>query len=146
MSKNKSNEIPIVTCPYCAQQAQLVDSKTIYPHSDRDYGKFWHCPTDQAWVGVHKNSPRFAPLGRLANAELRDWKMKAHAVFDPFWKGGLMNRRKAYKMMQQILGVSKAEAHIGMLNVEQCQALIQELTTNKHFYIDQAMQANGATA
>jgi hypothetical protein len=35
-------------------------------------------------VGCHKGTTK--PLGRLADAELREWKKRAHAAFDPVWQ------------------------------------------------------------
>jgi hypothetical protein len=77
-----------------------------------------------AWVGTHKNSPTHAPLGRLANAELRAAKRAAHAAFDPLWKGGQMSRSKAYALLAQKMGIDPKDSHIGMFDVEQCKTVI----------------------
>lgn len=116
-----------VTCPYCQEAAKLVPSAEIYGSFARDYGKFWLCKPCDAYVGVHKNSPRHVPLGRLANAELREWKIKAHAAFDPLWQTGLTTRKKAYKLMSEVLELSEEEAHIGKLDVDQCKRLVKAM-------------------
>ena len=72
-----------VYCDYCGRETEYVDSKVIYGKS---YGKIYLCRNCMAYVGVHKGTDK--PLGRLANAELRNWKKAAHAVFDPLWKYG----------------------------------------------------------
>lgn len=114
-----------VTCPYCGQEAKLVDSATIY---SRSYGMIWDCRPCDAYVGTHKSSSNHAPLGRLANAELRHWRKQAHAAFDRLWRDTTLLRREAYVLMQQIMGMTAAEAHIGQFDVEQCKQLIEKLS------------------
>jgi len=64
------------------------------------------------------------PLGRLANAELRAAKRAAHAAFDPIWKGGDMSRHAAYGWLAKQLGISRANCHIGMFDVDGCEAVV----------------------
>jgi hypothetical protein len=111
-----------MNCPYCAEEAVLTDSAEVY---SRSYGPIYLCRPCQAWVGVHKGTTR--PLGTLANAELREWRKRAHAAFDPLWKGRRMKRAVAYQRLAEIVGVPKQQAHIGMFTVEQCQKLINAL-------------------
>lgn len=118
-----------VICPYCGQPAKLTDSTHLY--GGRSYGLVWDCRPCDAYVGVHRNSPKHAPLGRLANKELRTWKMKAHAAFDPLWKSGRMSRKDAYRLMQRLLGVGKKDAHIGMFDVGQCRRLVESLNSQE---------------
>jgi hypothetical protein len=129
-----------VTCQYCGGRAVLVDSAEVY--GGRSYGMIWLCRPCQAWVGVHRNSPDRAPLGRLANAELRAWKVKAHAAFDPLWKYGRMPRREAYQVMQRILDLTPIQAHIGKLDVDQCQTLVRELAREASLPTCQGQAAN----
>ena len=114
-----------VQCPYCGQPAKLVDSALVY--GGRSYGMIWDCRPCDAYVGTHKNSKDNAPLGRLANKELREWKKRAHAVFDHLWKSGQMTRPQAYKHLQKIMGMSAGEAHIGMFDVTGCKRLVVAL-------------------
>lgn len=119
-----------VICPYDDTVAELVDSAVIY---GRSYGMAWLCRKCGAYVGTHKNSRDHAPLGRLANAELRTWKQRAHAAFDPLWRSGLLTRREAYAWASQALSIPPEETHIGMFDVEQCKRLIaaiNELRSN----------------
>lgn len=113
-------------CPYCGNEAELTTGSKVYPRRpDLASLKIWACMPCDAWVGTHKNSPTNAPLGRLANAELRKAKMAAHAAFDPYWKSGHVTRQKAYKMLAERMGLSKAEAHIGMFDVNQCRKVVE---------------------
>ena len=78
-----------------------------------------------AYVGVHKGTDK--PLGRLANAELRNWKKAAHAVFDPLWKYGRFrgHRNAAYAWLAQKMGLPVEKTHIGMFDVGQCRKAIE---------------------
>ena len=107
-------------CPYCDHVVDYVDSKKIY---GRSYGMVYLCRDCDAYVGVHKGTDK--PLGRLANKELRAWKMAAHKAFDPLWRSGKMKRNQAYKWMAEQMELSPSEAHIGMFDVEKCQTLIK---------------------
>ncbi len=119
-----------VKCPYCEQPAKLVDSQIIY---GRSYGMAWFCKPCDAWVGCHKNSKTHAPLGRLANAELRDWKKKAHAVFDLLWQRKMRRdkctkgkaRKAAYGWLAKQLEITVKDCHIGMFNIEKCKKVVE---------------------
>jgi zinc-finger-containing domain len=116
-----------VSCPYCGGDAVLANSAEIY--GGRDYGKIWICRPCQAWVGVHGNSPRYFPLGRLANAELRNLKMAAHAAFDPFWKSRPKEERStartlAYRWLAARMGLSVSATHIGQFDEAQCRQVV----------------------
>lgn len=112
-------------CPYCGNEAELTTGYKVYPHRpDLADLKVWACFPCEAWVGTHKNSPTHAPLGRLANPELRKAKMAAHAAFDPWWKSGRMSRHKAYRLLAEKMGLTKEQAHIGMFDVEQCKQVV----------------------
>lgn len=119
-----------VICPYCNRSAVLVTGSVIYPHRpDLVAKRFWYCATDKAWVGVHPPSKRWnptglKPLGRLANAELRAAKQKAHAAFDPIWKSGRMHRTEAYAWLAGEIGLAVADCHIGELDVDGCKAVV----------------------
>jgi hypothetical protein len=122
----RSKKICTVTCPYCQANAELVSGSVIYPHRpDLASKMFWLCNPCDAYVGVHEGSPKFAPLGRLANQELRGWKKRAHAAFDPLWKGGTYRRTEAYALLREKLGITKDQAHIGKMDVDQCKRVVE---------------------
>lgn len=109
-------------CPYCGNPAANVGGDVVYPHRpDLAPKRFWVCLPCDARVGCHGTSDR--PLGRLANAELRQWKMKAHAVFDPIWKERRMSRGAAYRWLAEMLGVE--EVHIGEQDVAGCKEIVE---------------------
>lgn len=130
MSTEKSLRAMRVLCPYCDRQAALVKGDKVYPgRVDLAPLNFWRCDPCDSHVGVHKPNRRHGftgiePLGRLANAELRRAKMKAHAAFDPIWKSGEMTRRDAYSWLARELGISVANCHVGMFDVDACLAVV----------------------
>lgn len=109
-----------VRCDYCDRAAQYVDSILVYGVS---HGMIYHCPNCQAWVGVHKGTNR--PLGRLANAELRQWKMQAHKHFDLLWQAQGWTRSRAYKWLARKLNISDQQCHIGMMDVAMCKKVVK---------------------
>ncbi len=119
----------MIACDYCRQPAQLVSGLKVYPHRpDLKSLRFWRCDPCGAYVGCHKNSPRHAPLGRLANSELRSWKQQAHSNFDPLWKTGRMNRHEAYAWLADQMKIDFKDCHIGMFNVAQCKDVVRIIT------------------
>lgn len=111
-----------VFCPYCGNRAEYVDSAVVY---GRSYGMIYLCRNCMAYVGVHKGTDK--PLGRLANAELRHWKKRAHAAFDPLWQRGCFRGRRsnAYAWLAQKMGLPIKQTHIGMFDVSECRRVIQ---------------------
>lgn len=124
-----------VICPYCGKAAEFVSSREIYWRGD--YGMVYACFPCKAWVGVHKGTTM--PLGRLADSELRTWKMRAHANFDPLWcrevgtpracypgKVSRFHARKgAYRWLAERLEIPASECHIGMFDVDLCRRTVE---------------------
>lgn len=130
-----------VTCDYCHRPVALVKGNVVYPHRPDLFSKwFWRCAACDAHVGCHppaKNNGRggvgdgSVPLGRLANAELRKAKSAAHAAFDPMWKSGGMSRTQAYAWLAKALGISEANCHIGMMDLDACRAVVAAVKARK---------------
>lgn len=113
----------IVNCPYCSAPARLTDGAEMYPHRpDLSDKKFYKCDPCGAYVGCHRGT--VTPLGTLANAETRQARGRAHAVFDPIWKGGHMKRHKAYAWLSEQLGIEKDKCHIAMFDVDTCRRVV----------------------
>lgn len=122
----------MVTCDYCGNSAQRVTGAEIYPHRPDLMGLiFWKCTPCEAYVGCHKNS-NAVPLGRLANAELRQAKNAAHRAFDPLWQSGKMTRTGAYRWLSKQLGIAPKNCHIGMFDVATCEQ-VQQICFCKDF-------------
>lgn len=110
-------------CPYCEDTSAFVGGDIIYPHRPDLYSKrFYLCEPCNAYVGCHPGTRK--PLGRLANAQLRQAKMDAHRAFDPLWKNGNRSRSEAYKWLAGKLGIPEEECHIGMFDVHRCRQAV----------------------
>ena len=120
-----------VNCPYCGQRAEYVDSRVIY---GRSYGMVYLCRPCDAYVGTHKGTDR--PLGRLANEELRRWRNRAHALFDPLWRHGRYKGRRgaAYQWLANQMGLTKNETHIAMFDVKQCKRVVGIMETDRRVF------------
>ncbi len=103
-----------------------MDSAPLY--HGVSYGMVWACLPCGAWVGVHRDSADYAPLGGLANADLRKARIVAHACFDKLWKAKMRRdkceksvaRGAGYKWLATQLGIPAAEAHIGKFDLDMC--------------------------
>ena len=123
----KPEEEKLSACPYCGGKAVLQDSAVIY--HGKSYGNAWICenyPECDAYVGCHKTGNGDVPLGRLANAELREAKKRAHTWFDPIWKlNKHLTRSEAYGWLAEQLGIHETECHIGKFDVSQCERVCE---------------------
>lgn len=129
--------ITSVACDYCRAPAKLVSGDKLYPHRpDLAIKQFWNCPRCQAWVGCHADTHK--PHGRLADAQLRVWKVRAHSLLDPiirrrFERKALadptytfaMARGGRYKRLSELMGITPKETHIGLFSVEQCRRVVE---------------------
>lgn len=79
----------------------------------------WYCKDCDAYVGCHNNTK--TPLGIMANRELREWRIKAHAAIDPLWKTGFMTRKEVYALLEGYFG---KPIHMGESTIEICQLVI----------------------
>lgn len=105
------------------------DSSQFY--GGKNYGAVYACLPCDARVGCHHGT--VTPLGRLANAELRAAKMRAHDAFDPLWRRKAkrygMNRHEArsrgYEWLAACLGIPVEKCHIGMFDVATCDRVVE---------------------
>ena len=107
----------------------MVTGADIYKRSpDLEALKFWRCLPCDAYVGCHKQGIGYGdgtrPMGRLAKADLRIAKRKAHAAFDSVWKDGKMYRRDAYAWLADAIGMPVDQTHIGEFDVGLCNDVI----------------------
>ena len=117
-------------CPYCNYPAECLRGSDVYKHRPELWHKWFHvCRVCDARVGCHGDTQN--ALGRMANKELREAKIAAHAVFDPLWKSGKMTRRNAYAWLATRLGINQAQCHIGEFDVEQCRAVVSVVNALK---------------
>jgi hypothetical protein len=111
-------------CPYCQKEAVWTENKAIY---GRNYGNSfmcYYCAPCNAYVGCHQNTRR--PLGTMANAGLREWRKKTHAVIDPLWKQGPFRRGQVYSILKNKFG---RDIHVGESDEETCKQIIEFIKT-----------------
>lgn len=128
-----------IRCPYCDNPAVLSTGADLFPHlPELSIKRYWVCGPCDARVGCHakgasvpvpggrrQTSDGTLPLGRLANAELRQAKRAAHAAFDPIWRDGHMARTTAYASLARFLGVRLDECHIGEFDYWTCLEVVR---------------------
>jgi hypothetical protein len=123
---------PQPLCNYCAAKAALVrPGEDGYPYRD-DHGPFWLCASCEVWIGIFTRSKRHVPLGRLANAELREWKAKLHAALEPLVAAKVRRdecnlfgaRAKGMKWLAGEMKIDPKECSIHLLDVAQCKAAV----------------------
>ncbi|OAB30213.1 hypothetical protein PMSD_20730 [Paenibacillus macquariensis subsp. defensor] len=106
--------------PFCGTEARFISSKEFY---GKDYKtNIYSCKACDAYVGTRGNGK--TPLGTMVNAELREYRKRAHSAFDQLWKGEKMSRAGAYKWMAVQMGLDARDAHIAMFDVDKCKRLI----------------------
>jgi len=119
----------IVTCQYCSNDAELIDSKEIY---GRSYGMAWICRPCDAYVGTHMNSKDHKPLGKLANKPTREARKRAHAAFDPLWERKMVRdncsktvaRKAGYAWLAGRMSIEVKRCHISWFDVDQCEQVV----------------------
>lgn len=108
-----------VICPYCNQEAELIDSRDWYKDGV-DYGSMYVCRPCNASVGCH---PDGKPLGTLASPELKKLRIKCHAKFDALWKPSEVSRKDAYRWLKHMTGIE----HFGETNEDECKMALEIL-------------------
>lgn len=120
--------LPQPMCDYCGARALLArPGDEPYPYRD-DHGPVWICTACQAWIGVHSRSTRNVPLGRLADASLREAKSRLHDALEPLAIGKARRdgvnlfeaRAKAVRWVATDLGFDPLPASIHALTPAQC--------------------------
>lgn len=90
-----------------------ITGEKAYPHrKDLSSLVFWECPVCNNFVGTHKDSKKNAPLGIIANQELKNARKHIHVILDPLWKSGENTRKEIYKIISEALGYEYHTAKI----------------------------------
>lgn len=113
-----------VICPYCGGAAVLREGEYVYGNRSRGERLYvcCHYPVCDSYVGVHAGTNK--PMGMLANAELRNKRIRAHKLFDSIWKHNLMTKKEAYRWMEYFMGLPKNEGHIAKFSDYRCEELM----------------------
>lgn len=119
----------VLTCPECG-------SAMVLRMSRRYSRPFYGCTSFPACRSTHGAHPDGAPLGIPADKETKEWRVKAHTVFDPVWgrdddklsqEEKKRRRYTSYRWLAVMLGITDAKrhCHIARFNIEQCQKVIE---------------------
>ena len=123
-------DVKAIKCNSCGGTVIFTSNSRLY---GREYGsgKMYYCTQCGAYVGTHKPRPEEA-LGILGNKEMRDMKMRCHALFDTKWKNEPTSRKRhiakknAYRWLADKLEIPVDDCHFGYFNMD---------TLNKAFKI-----------
>ena len=116
-----------MNCPECDGKLVLRNSK---------YGPFWGCERFPDCTATHGAHPDGTPLGIPADKKTKKSRIKAHDVFDKFWKKQKMTRKGAYWWLQKQMSMTKEECHIGRFNIEQCEQVVKVCKHNGNYQLD----------
>lgn len=118
-------------CPYCGAPVRFHGS-SAFIYNGKDYGAVYACsrfPVCDSFVGCHKGTKD--ALGRLADRDLRTWRKRAHAAFDPIWEARAARgtprgkaRGATYGWLADQLGIPTKDTHIGMFDIAMCQRVV----------------------
>lgn len=110
-------------CNLCGGQVIYTSNAIIY---GREYGsgKCYYCTNCHAYVGTHVPRPKES-LGILADANMRNQKIKCHAIFDELWKhedtGKKRHKKRveAYKWLAEQMNIDVSDCHFGYFSLDQ---------------------------
>jgi hypothetical protein len=95
-------------CCQCGDEveARLTSGAECYPHRpDLAALPRWKCDACGNHVGTHhKTKTHTKPLGNIPSVEIKNARIKIHALIDPVWKSGKMPRGRIYAKMSERLG------------------------------------------
>jgi hypothetical protein len=117
-------------CPYCGR-VSVYCASSAHIYQGRDFGPVYDCRPCDAYVGADP-APSRRPKGRLANKSLRQLKVRAHGVFNALYAPGGPHRSRggSYQWLAEAMQLRPVEAHIGLFDEQQCEAVIR-LATDK---------------
>ena len=106
-------------CNLCCGDVDYISNAAIYGGRRYGSGFCYRCRGCKAYVGTHERRPKEA-FGILANAEMRDMKMKCHSVFDNLWQfrdERYRYRSKYYNALAEKLEIDKKNCHFGYFDM-----------------------------
>jgi hypothetical protein len=127
--------LPQPLCDYCGARALLARlADESYPLRE-DHGPVWICVSCQAWIGVHARSTRNVPLGRLADAPLREAKSRLHDALEPLAAAKVRRdgvnifeaRAKAVRWVATELGLDPLPPSVHAFTVDQCEQALRHV-------------------
>lgn len=120
------NKLPVPeVCPNCGKAVHLYNHDTWYGRTYGEWPWVYACEdrSCNSSVGLHPFTG--IPLGTLANAELRSWRVRAKKAFAPLYTEHRMSRSQAYEWLAAQMSIAHTEdCHIGWFTAEQCKTVL----------------------
>jgi hypothetical protein len=114
----------IIWCCGCdgVVEPVLVSGEEVYPHRKDLFAlPFWKCTSCNNFVGCHhKTKDRTRPLGCIPTPEIRNARKHIHALLDPLWRTGKVDRKDLYKLLDKELGYEYHTANIKTIEDARC--------------------------
>lgn len=111
-----TSETRRIYCCACNRKvrARLTTGSEVYPRrKDLSALPFWKCDRCGNHVGCHhKTATPTKPLGVIPTPEITNARKHIHAILDPIWKSGRIERKKLYRMIGNRLGKEYHTAEI----------------------------------
>ena len=105
-------------CTLCgSKNIRYTTNAEIYHGKQYGNGYCYLCDDCGGSVGVHDTKNKI-PLGRFANKELKELKMKCHNKFDKYWRSKKFKRTDCYGYLANKLGLMLRETHFGWFDKE----------------------------
>lgn len=102
-------------CPYCGSTVVLTSNSELHG-VEHGSGKCYLCRNCRASVNTHNDL--ITPMGRMADSELKEKRIIAHSLFDPFWQTKYVCRKTAYARLAKKLDVPKRKCHIAWFDID----------------------------
>jgi len=107
-------------CRYCGGKIIKSNSRVLYGKGNET---IYLCTMCNAYVGCYKGTDK--PMGKVANTVLRLKRQETHQIFDVFWKKRNWTRSAAYRWLARSLQLTEENAHIGMMEMDDCERVIR---------------------
>lgn len=115
-----------IKCPYCHANASIRPASVVYGENKRSHGKYLYLcdrwPACDAYVSAHSQTK--APMGTLANGDLRHKRIQAHRALEALRQVCKMQKWESYIWLQAKLGLHERQAHIGSFSDARCEQVV----------------------
>lgn len=121
--------------PWCP----VHNTRMVFEHvtGEKWSGYRWKCRRFPACEFIAYAGKNGHPTSSPADAATRAARNDAHRAFDPLWQapGARFTRDQAYDWLRRRMGLTRAQCHIGLMDLDQClrvQALAAEELLNTY--------------
>lgn len=127
-----------IYCPYCNAPAVLRPAHMVHGAKTNKIKSYLYIcsrwPECDSYVSAHQKS--LQPMGTLANKTLRRKRILAHKALEQYRIQKHMEKWAVYLWLQGKLGLTEAQAHIGMFSEQMCEQVValcrQSLSSAKY--------------